>query len=203
MKSVAVFCGSSSGYDTLYTSSAYQLGGFLAENDMKLIFGGGQVGLMGAVSNGCLEKKGYVIGVIPHFLNLKEIAHSGVSELISVDSMHERKSRIYEISDGFIILPGGFGTCDEMFEILTWGQLGLHGKPIGILNIKGYFDSMLDYFNTMVNEGFLKAENRDAIIVSEDIEELCEKMEGELTAFCLKFQIAEDSFIILREIHVA
>ena len=176
MKSIAVFCGSSSGYDSVYSTSARELGAYIARNDMKLIFGGGQVGLMGEVSNGSLEQQGYTIGVIPHFLNQKEIAHRGINELITVGSMHDRKAKIYEISDGFIIMPGGFGTCDEMFEILTWGQLGLHGKPVGILNINGYFDSLIKFFHTMVNEGFLRKENRDAIIVSASIPELIDGM---------------------------
>ena len=178
MKSIAVFCGSSSGFNSIYETFAQELGAYMAKNQISLVFGGGQVGLMGAVANASLAENGKVIGLIPHFLNLKEVAHTGVSELISVDSMHERKAKIYEISDGFIILPGGFGTCDEMFEILTWGQLGLHGKPVGVLNINGFYDHLIVHFENMVKEGFLNAQNKDAILISDSIPDLIEMMEN-------------------------
>jgi len=177
MKRIAVFCGSSSGSNGIYKEHAVKLGKVLAGKSIELVFGGGKVGLMGVLADAVLEAGGSAVGVIPGFLNIKEVAHTGVSELISVSSMHERKALIYDISDGFIALPGGFGTLDELFETLTWGQLGLHRKPVGIYNINGYFSDVLKAIDSMVREGFLKEINRDMVLESDRIEELLENME--------------------------
>ena len=177
MKRIAVFCGSSSGTNEVYIEGVRKLGVALAEQNIHLVFGGGKVGLMGVLADAVLAAGGEAIGVIPGFLNIREVAHEDVTELITVSSMHERKALIHDMSDGFIALPGGFGTLDELFESLTWGQLGIHQKPVGILNINGYFSQILSAMDRMVDEGFLKGINRDMVLVSERIEELLEKME--------------------------
>jgi len=140
MNAIVVFCGSSPGKEEIYKSKAEQLGQTLAEENITLIYGGASVGLMGAVANGVLKNQGKAIGVIPEFLNTKEVAHTQLSELIQVESMHERKTKMSELCDGVIALPGGFGTLEELFEMLTWAQLGLHQKPIGILNVNGFYN---------------------------------------------------------------
>jgi uncharacterized protein (TIGR00730 family) len=177
MNRVAVFCGSSSGSNGIYIEQAEMLGRFLAEKGIQLVFGGGKVGLMGVLANAAIEAGGSVTGVIPGFLNIKEVAHDGVTELITVSSMHERKALIQTMSDGFIALPGGFGTLDELFEMLTWGQLGLHQKPVGILNVNDYFSDVLRAIDSMVREGFLKGVSQDMVLVSERPGALLEKME--------------------------
>ncbi|MCK4751033.1 MAG: TIGR00730 family Rossman fold protein [Bacteroidales bacterium] len=177
MKSVAVFCGSSSGSNGIYTEKARQVGRILAEKGIRLVYGGAKVGLMGAVADGALSAGGEVVGVIPGFLLTKEVGHENLSELILVDTMHERKTIEYELCDGAIALPGGFGTLDELFEMLTWGQLGLHSKPVGLLNINSYFTHLGKVIDTMVNEGFLKGINRDMVLESDEIEDLILKME--------------------------
>jgi uncharacterized protein (TIGR00730 family) len=176
IKSLSVFCGSSLGNDEKYFLGAQTLGKFLAENHINLVYGGARVGLMGTVADACLKNKGKVTGIIPHFIQDKEIAHENLSELIIVDSMHERKTIMFEKSDGAIVLPGGFGTLDEMFELLTWGQLGLHKKPIGILNIAGYYDHLFLFLDHMVEEGLLRKANRDMILEASTIEDLFLKM---------------------------
>lgn len=177
VKSVAVFCGSSSGSNGIYTEKARQVGRILAEKGIRLVYGGAKVGLMGAVADGALSAGGEVVGVIPGFLLTKEVGHENLSELILVDTMHERKTIEYELCDGAIALPGGFGTLDELFEMLTWGQLGLHSKPVGLLNINSYFTHLGKVIDTMVNEGFLKGINRDMVLESDEIEDLILKME--------------------------
>jgi len=169
LTSISVFCGSSPGNNDLYYQEAYHLGVFLAESNIKLVYGGAKVGLMGAVADGALSKGGTVVGVIPDFLLNKEIAHDGLTELKVVQSMHQRKSIMDELSDGSIILPGGFGTMDEMFELLTWGQLGLHKKPIGILNTDGFYDDLIACLDKMVLKNLLRQTNRDMLLVSQDI----------------------------------
>lgn len=176
MKSIVVFCGSSYGYDESYADTAYQVGVVLAEKNIELIYGGSKLGLMGAVAEGALQNGGTVVGVIPNFLQTKEIAHESLSELVLVDTMHERKLRMHERSEGIIALPGGWGTMEELFEMMTWAQLGLHEKPIGILNINGFYEPFLVFLNNMVREGFLKEEFMKMIIVSEDIFELLGNM---------------------------
>lgn len=176
LKRIAVFCGSSFGNDDSYKIKARELGHILAIQKIELVYGGADVGLMGAVAAGALSEGGKVIGVLPVFLKSKEIAHEGLSKLILVESMHERKSKMNDLSDGFIALPGGFGTLDELFEIVTWGQLGLHKKPIAILNVNGYFDDLIAFFQTMVNKGLLKEANQNMLLVSDSIEDVLEKM---------------------------
>ena len=145
---------------------------------INLVYGGARIGLMGAVSDGALQNGGKVFGVIPEFLRSKEIAHEGLTELILVNSMHERKVKMNELSDGVIALPGGFGTMEELFEMLTWAQLGLHKKPIALLNINGFYNSLLDAIETMVGHGFLKKANQQMLLVDDDIDILLEKMKN-------------------------
>jgi uncharacterized protein (TIGR00730 family) len=176
MKSIAVYCGSSSGSNGIYREEARKLGEFLARNKIHVIFGGGKVGLMGALADAVLEAGGQITGVIPAFLKLKEVAHDGLTEMICVESMHERKALIDDMSDGAIAMPGGFGTLDELFEILTWAQLGLHAKPVGLLNTNKYFSHILSAIDQMILEGFLKERNREMVLVSDAIENLLEQM---------------------------
>lgn len=176
MKSIAVFCGASLGNDEQIVSTAYTLGETLAKQNITLVYGAAKIGIMGQVANGATDANGTIIGVIPEFLKTKEIVHNKLSELIVTTNMHDRKVLMYEKSDGFMIIPGGFGTMDEFFEIATWGQLGLHTKPIGILNINGYYDALIAQCDTMVARGFLKQEHRDAIVIDITIEGLLEKM---------------------------
>jgi uncharacterized protein (TIGR00730 family) len=176
MKRIAVYCGSSSGSSGIYKEEAQKLGQALAKGNIQLVFGGGRVGLMGIIADAVLNAGGEAIGVIPDFLHVKEVAHDGLTEMFTMKSMHERKALIYDLSDAFIALPGGFGTLDELFEMLTWGQLGLHQKPVGVLNVNGYFTNMLGAIDTMVDEGFLKNVNRDMVLVSSQVEELLEKL---------------------------
>ncbi|UHG94234.1 TIGR00730 family Rossman fold protein [Spirosoma oryzicola] len=176
MKKVTVFCGSSPGNDPLLMESAYQLGQQLADRRIDLIYGGAKVGLMGAVADGALSNGGRVVGVLPDFLRTKEIAHEGLTELIQVESMHQRKLKMHELSDGVIALPGGYGTLEEYFEMLTWGQLGLHKKPMGLLNINGFYNGLLMLADTMVSSGLLKPENRKMMLVAETIDSLLEQM---------------------------
>ena len=158
MKSVAVFCGSSRGNKSIYKETAKRIGVFCAQKNIKVIYGAGNVGLMGEVADAALEAGGYVIGVIPEFLKKWEVCHEGLNELYVTQTMHERKQIMAEKSDGFLIIPGGFGTLDEFFEILTWKQLRLHKKPIGVLNVNGYYDFLKKHIDKMVKDGFLKKE---------------------------------------------
>lgn len=176
MKTITVFCGSSSGRDPVYASEAFRLGKILALKNIQLVYGGAQVGLMGAVADGALSEGGKVTGVIPRFLGSREIAHAGLSELLFVETMHERKQRMYELSDGFIALPGGLGTMEEFWEMCTWAQLGLHHKPIGLLNVLGFYDHLVALLSHMVDQGLLKEDNHKPILVSADIENLLEQM---------------------------
>lgn len=176
MKRITVFCGSSFGTDEIYKSQATLLGHTLAKHNIELVYGGANVGLMGVVADGVLNSGGKVVGVLPNFLKSKEIAHEQLTKLILVDTMHERKTIMNELCDGVIALPGGFGTLEEFFEILTWGQLGLHKKPIAILNIDGFYDPLNVLVQTMVDKGFLKEVNKKMLLVSDNIDELLEKM---------------------------
>ena len=178
MKRITVFCGSSFGTDKIYKEQAALLGQTLAKQNIELVYGGANVGLMGAVADGCLNEGGKVIGVLPDFLRSKEIAHTGLTELILVESMHERKTKMNDLCDGVIALPGGFGTLDELFEMITWAQLGLHKKPIAILNINGFYDSLLELMQTMTDKGLLKEVNQKMLLVSDDIEDLLDKMKN-------------------------
>lgn len=176
MNSISVFCGSSEGNDDYIISKAYRLGEKFAKKDITLVYGGANLGVMAKVAKGVLDNKGKAIGVIPDFLRNREIAHTNLTELIITKTMHDRKVTMYEKSDGFIILPGGFGTLDEFFEITTWGQIGLHGKPIGILNINEFYDDLLLMAKKMVEKGFLKQANLDAVLVDSSIDRLLDKM---------------------------
>ncbi len=176
MRSVCVFCGSSSGKDTHYLHSAQQLGTTLSRRKITLIYGGASVGIMGALADAVLDGGGQAIGVIPKFLAKKEIRHEGLTELIEVDSMHQRKQKMVELSEGFIAMPGGFGTLEELCEILTWSQLGLVPYPVGILNIRGYFGGLISLFDHMVDQQFLKPQNRDLVLTDDSVEGLLHKM---------------------------
>ena len=172
IKRICVFCGSNHGARSAYTDAAQQLGKALVSQGMGLVYGGGSIGMMTVVADAVLKEKGEVIGVIPHALSSKEFAHNGLTELHLVSSMHERKAMMAELSDAFIAMPGGFGTLDEFFEIITWAQLGLHTKPIGLLNVGGYFDLLLKFVDYMLRERFISAEHRQLIITSRNPEEL-------------------------------
>jgi len=169
---ICVFCGSSAGLNPVYADSARELGRLLAQKNYTLVYGGGNIGLMGIVADAVLESKGQVIGVIPDFLMQKEVGHTGLSKLEIVPSMHERKKRMADLSDAFITLPGGWGTLDETAEILTWKQLGLIHQPVGILNVNGFFDMLLKQLNLMVNDGFLKPANLESVKISSSPEHL-------------------------------
>jgi uncharacterized protein (TIGR00730 family) len=178
MKRITVFCGSSAGSDGTLMEQATLLGQTLAKQKIELVYGGSNVGLMRAVADGALNAGGTVIGVLPDFLRAKEVAHLGLTELIIVESMHERKMKMNELCDGVIALPGGFGTLEELFEMLTWAQLGLHKKPIAILNTNGFYDALIVLLNNMVDNGFLKAVNKEMLLVSSDIEDLICQMKN-------------------------
>jgi uncharacterized protein (TIGR00730 family) len=166
MKRFAVFCGSSSGSNGIYKEHAVKLGKLLAGKSIELVFGGGKVGLMGVLADAVLEAGGSAVGVIPGFLNIKEVAHTGVSELITVSSMHERKAMMADLADAFIALPGGWGTLEEIFEMLTWAQLGFHEKPCGLLNISGYFDNLVAFLETSFEKKFVKELYRPLLMTS-------------------------------------
>lgn len=178
MKRIAVFCGSSMGNKEIFKNRATRLGRALAERNIGLVYGGAKVGIMGAIADAVLQEGGKVIGVLPRFLQEKELAHKGLTELILVDSMHERKTKMNELCDGVLALPGGFGTLEELFEMLTWGQLGLHKKPVAILNIDGFYDSLNLFIQAMVHNGFLKALNRDMLLADDNIDTILDKMEN-------------------------
>ena len=165
---MCVFAGSSTGADPAFAGAAVALGRELAASGYGLVYGGASVGLMGLIADAVLDAGGDVVGVIPDFMIPREIAHRGVSELKIVSSMHERKEMMATLSEGFIALPGGFGTIEEFFEVLTWGQLGLHAKPCGLLNVGGYYDRLLPFLDHAVNQRLLKPANRDLVLVADD-----------------------------------
>jgi len=177
MKSVCVFTGSNGGARTEYAQAARDMGRVLAERGWRLVYGGGCVGLMGVLAEELLAAGGEVIGVIPESLVAKEVAHHGVTELKVVKTMHERKALMADLSDGFVAMPGGFGTLDEFFEIVTWAQLGLHRKPCGLLNVHGYFDALLGFLAHAVQEGFVRREHHAMIIVADSPKALLDRME--------------------------
>jgi uncharacterized protein (TIGR00730 family) len=176
MKNICVFCGSSTGNDPVYKEKAKILAAQFLANSTTLVYGGGSIGIMGVLAEEIRLQNGYVIGVIPKFLYDLEVGFDGVNEMIIVESMHERKQKMAEIADGFLALPGGFGTLEETAEILTWVQLHLIHKPVGILNINGFFDPFLDFLDRMVETGFLKQTNRDILIVSRNPENILDKL---------------------------
>lgn len=174
---LCVYCGSQNGTHSIYVETARAFGLELAKRDITLIYGGGKVGLMGTVANAALAGGGKVVGVIPRQLVEREVAHTGLSELIVVDTMHQRKTRMYELSNAFVALPGGFGTMDEMFEMLTWAQLGLHRYPCAFLDTHGYYGHLRNMMNHMVAEGFVAQGRRDSIWFGDSIDGLFEWME--------------------------
>ncbi|WP_029904276.1 TIGR00730 family Rossman fold protein [Prevotella sp. 10(H)] len=178
MKYISVFCGSSSGNENIFAEQATLLGKTIARRGHGIIYGGAHVGLMGAVANGALEENGEVIGIIPEFLKQKELEHKTITRMHIVETMHERKAMMNELSDAIIALPGGYGTMEELFEMLTWAQLALHKKPIGLLNTAGYYDPLVSMSEMMISKGFLKEEYRSLLIVDNDIEALLNAMES-------------------------
>lgn len=178
MKSICVFCGSTPGNDPQFLTTARLLGKTLAEEKITLVYGGANVGLMGAVADAAMENGGRVIGVLPHFLQRKEVAHREITELILCETMHERKTKMFELSEGFIALPGGFGTLEEVVEILTWGQLGLHRHPTAFLNVNGYYDSLKALFNHMEQKELLKSENNQMALFGNSVEDVLKKMKN-------------------------
>jgi uncharacterized protein (TIGR00730 family) len=179
MKRVCVFCGSSSGANPAFAEAASRLGALLAARGMGLVYGGGEVGLMGEVARACLGAGGEGHGVIPHRLAELELAFEGITRLHVVETMHERKALMAELADGFVALPGGLGTLDELFDAATSAQLGLHEKPCGLLNVAGYFDALLAFLDRAVADGFVLAEHRASLLADESPERLLARMEGE------------------------
>jgi uncharacterized protein (TIGR00730 family) len=178
MQRICVFCGSSLGEEPEYLAAARSIGRTLASRRIAIVYGGARVGLMGAMAEAALAEGGEVIGVMPRFLQRKEIQHVRLTRLDLVDSMHERKARMSELADGFISLPGGLGTLEELFEVLTWGQLGLHQKPCGVLNVNGYFDPLLTLLDRAVTAGFLRQEHRALLHSDSNLETLLGKLDN-------------------------
>ncbi len=173
---LCVFCGASDGRRPEYVQSARALGATLARRGITLVYGGGSMGLMGAVANGALEHGGRVIGVITELLHGRELAHTGITQLEVVKTMHDRKRQMAHYAQGFIVLPGGFGTLDELFEIIAWAQLGIHHKPIGLLNVAGYYDAMMEFLDHCGGEGFLRLSHRDQVFCERAPEALVDHM---------------------------
>ena len=176
INTIAVYCGSSLGINKVYREKAEALAEVLIKEKINLVYGGGNIGLMGVIANAIQHNGGKVTGVLPRFLNKKEVGKLDIAQLILVDSMHARKLKISELSDAFIAMPGGFGTLEEVAEMLTWSQLGLSQKPVGLFNVNGFYDLLLGQFDIMVEEGFLKPENRNLLVADADPENLLAKL---------------------------
>ena len=176
MKRIAVFCGSNKGTRPAYTEAAEQLGELLAREKIELVYGGGMVGLMGIVAAAALRCGGHVIGVIPQAMVIKEVVHEKPPDLRGVKNMHERKALIAELADGFVALPGGYGTFEEFCEVLAWSQLGYHRKPFGLLDAAGFYRGMLEFFDHATREGFIKPKHRELVMVEDDAEKLLRRM---------------------------
>lgn len=176
LKRICVYCGSRRGHRVGYRKAATELGQFLAARGIELVYGGGSVGLMGVLADSVVRSGGNVIGVIPEFLAVKELLHPGISDMRLVPDMHARKAMMADLADAFIALPGGFGTFEELFETMTWSQLGLHAKPIGLLNVDGFFDHLLAFLELGFEEGFLKPADRELFHVEEDVERLLQRL---------------------------
>ena len=187
IKNLAVFCGSSSGINSIYIEHAEEFGRELAKNNKTLIYGGAQVGCMGALADASLHGGGNVIGVIPQKLRDVEIAHDRLTELHVVNTMHERKSKMAELADGFVALPGGAGTLEEWFEVFTWSQLGYHEKPCGLLNVNNFFDPLINMLDHTIEQGFMNKNYREMIIVSSNPKELLEKMDSYTSNHAVKW----------------
>lgn len=177
MKAISVFCGSNFDGNPVLLKAVNDLADVMVEKDISLVFGGGRVGVMGLIADAVLKRGGRAIGVIPQFLIDKEVGHTGLTELIITENMHQRKQKMADLSDGVITLPGGFGTMEEFFEVLTWLQLGLHGNPIGLLNVDGFYDPLLLQIDLMVEKKFLKPLNRELVLSDHDPKTLIEGME--------------------------
>lgn len=177
MKSIAVFCGSQKGAKESYADAARALGGLLAASNTTLIYGGGKVGLMGILADTVMEKGGKVIGVIPKKLMDMEVGHQGITELITVKDMHERKAMMNDLSDAFVCLPGGVGTLEEVFEVFTWSRIGYHNKPCGLINVDGFYDPLIHMLQHTVQEGFISAESASDLLFDNDAASLLKRME--------------------------
>jgi uncharacterized protein (TIGR00730 family) len=182
MKRICVYCGASRGSDPAYAEGARAFGELLAQRGMTVVFGGGRVGLMGVLADAALAAGGEVIGVMPHALVARETAHTGLTQLHIVNSMHERKAMLAGLADGFIAMPGGVGTLEELFETWTWAQLGVHGKPIGLLDIAGYWQPLVTFLDHMSGEGFLRPFTRELVLVDADAERLLARMVAHVAA---------------------
>lgn len=173
---ICVFCGSSDGNDPAITEAAKNMGEIFAQDHITLVYGAAKIGVMGTLAKSVLDNNGQVIGIIPEFLKMKEVVHPGLTKLITTQNMHQRKTKMQEESDGFIALPGGMGTLEELFEIVTWLQLGLHQKPIGILNVNGFYDDLINLLENMVRKALLSQENFNLLLVDSDPRRLLSKM---------------------------
>lgn len=182
MNSICVYCGSSTGNISSFKDAAEELGRSLAEKEISLVYGGAGLGLMGALADACLDNGGSVVGVIPKFLHEIEIAHDSLTEIVLTESMHERKTSMADRADAFIAMPGGFGTLEELMEILTWSQLRLIQKPIGILNVNGYYDPLMVFFDHMLKQGLIKEQNMDLFVINDTVQGLLEDLESFETA---------------------
>lgn len=178
MKSLCVYCGSNFNGDPVLRKAIEDLAETMASQNITLVFGGGSVGVMGVIADEILKRNGKAIGVIPQFLMDKEVGHKGLTEMVITENMHQRKQKMADLADGFVILPGGFGTLEELFEVLTWLQLGLHGKPIGVLNVNGFYDHLFKQMDAMVEHRFLKQTNRDLVFNETDASVLVAKMQN-------------------------
>jgi uncharacterized protein (TIGR00730 family) len=176
-KSIAVFCGSGSGNNPQFTKAAQELGTLLAQQNITLVYGGSKFGLMGAVADACLQAEGKVIGVIPDFLGSRELAHTGLTELITVKSMHERKTIMHQKSEAVLALPGGFGTLEELFEMVTWSQLGIHKKPMGVLNVSGYYQDLANFVDKGIASGLIRPKNHLLLLFNENVQDLLAQMQ--------------------------
>ena len=178
MKRIAVYCGANTGARPEYAAAAQQLGELLAREKIELVYGGGMIGLMGLVADAALKHGGHVIGVIPEKLVIKEVVHEALPDLRVVKDMHERKALMAELADGFMALPGGFGTFEELFEVLAWSQLGWHHKPVGLLNVGGFYDRLLGFLDQAKDEGFLRAQHRELVIAESGAEKLLQRLKS-------------------------
>lgn len=178
IKRVAVYCASSHGENDIYLKTGFELGSLLSVYGIEIVYGGSNTGIMGAVANGAISKNGSIIGILPQFLQKQEVAHKNLSQLEYTDNLHERKARMHELADAFIVLPGGLGTLDELFETLTWKQLGLHNKTVILLNIEGVFDDLLNFLTTIELKGFLKINVSKLLIICHSVKECVRYLEG-------------------------
>ncbi len=192
MKSLLVYCGANPGINPIYKETAVELGKEMVKRGMRLIYGGGSLGLMGTIADSVLKEGGEVIGIIPDFLDKMEVGHPNLTEIHIVETMHERKALMEKLCDGILTLPGGYGSMDELFEILSWAQLGLHTKPVGALNVNGFYTHMVAQLDHMVQEGFLKQANRDIIQVAGSLDDLFTKMENFIPQPAFKWLERED-----------